>query len=68
MILKEADASRPRVGAVLDAGETPALTGKMRRFDDATQAWHVVVAHRRASAFSADVEPQTSKEPILACD
>jgi hypothetical protein len=49
---------------VLDAGETPALTGKMRRFDDATQAWHVVLAHRRASAFSADVEPQTSKEPI----
>jgi hypothetical protein len=45
MILKEADASRPRVGAVLDASDTPGTHGKDKKVDEATQAWRVVVAN-----------------------
>jgi hypothetical protein len=45
MILKEADVSRPRVGAVLDVSDTPGTHGKDEKVDEATQGWRVVAAY-----------------------
>jgi hypothetical protein len=59
MILKEADASRPRVGAVLDASDTPGTHGKDEKVDEATQGWRVVAAYPAPWTFSDDADSQT---------